>query len=92
MVLVGYSDVLRGVCSHESADEASSMVSGPSHSDADHCDGNECHCFCHQSFLDEGTVNPLRTTRLSVVSLVSERAERPPETIRLGIDYPPQQA
>lgn len=97
LVLGGYTEVLRGLCSHEpsvaaAAVESAAMETPHSHSHPDHQEGEACQCICHSSFVNEQSAKPFAPAVLALLSLVSERADRPPDSVPLGIDYPPQLA
>lgn len=85
LVLVGYSEVVRGFCSHECA-EAEVSEAGEGHSD-----DQDCQCVCHQSFPHERSAPPALVGRLFEADLVfAEIADSPPDAVPLGIDHPPQ--
>lgn len=95
LVLVGYSEILHASCSHHSVTVVEGCEgSDCSHSESDlnHEDGEDCCCICHSSFVNEQAVARWVPTLLPLLSLVSERADHPPDSVPLGIDYPPQLA
>jgi len=99
LTLVGYSEVLRGFCSLEpstasvAAESAVAETSDShSHSHSDHSEGEPCRCICHSSFVNEQSAARFEPVLLTVLSLVLERADHPPDSVPLGIDYPPQLA
>jgi hypothetical protein len=97
LVLVGYSEVVRGGCDDVQAEKAGTQVgevASHTHSDGDssHDDGDACVCICHQTFTHEALVQPTVPMPISVLLPLLERAAFPPDTDPLGIDYPPQLA
>lgn len=97
LTLVGFSEVLRGLCSHVpltatvAAESAVAEASDShSHSPSDHQEGEACHCICHSSFVNEQSAARFEPVLLTVLSLVLERADHPQDSVPLGIDYPPQ--
>ena len=84
--------ILADACCGKPAVAAISQAGEPasSHTDSDRGDGEDCDCICHQTFVNEQPGLPLERVLLTVLSLLLERADHPPESLPLGIDYPPQ--
>src|SRR5215210_6664902 len=90
LVLTGYSEVLRGSCSHEPIAAASAAGQlAHSDSDFDRGDAHACYCICHQSLTIDTSAAPFEPVLLTVLSSVWERAGNPPDAVPLGIGYPP---
>ena len=91
-VLTGYGfDLFGDCCAWEKQVQTQSGKTAPDEKAPGKSD--DCQCVCHQIISHSG-VEPVRVAAVLIVTVefVAHPDEFPPDTVPLGIDYPPQLA